>query len=297
MGRKLIYLLIVVSFLLTGVIVFAQPKEMGKIDQVSPAFKGRLDRAEQILRPMVQLFDKIDRQKLVTQRDSDDLEKAVRLMYEYAEAMKAAYDEALRDAEKAGKTHGKEGNVANLRAFEEISKAHEKRVKEIEMETKGIEAKIKDGIIVIDKPLLQKMKPAEREEFRKFLSPEGLKKMEMQHPDIFRPGTNPGASLAPLDGGQLAKAIKGFCNSFPAQIGNFFVSTAEAEIAARCIPPCSAQNWPACVACIVATGPPAIDAWNRFKSCWDGCCDCKWFRPWCCACKAKCLADFIKRLA
>jgi len=297
MSKKTLILLVAIgaiSLLLTSVSVYAQPEERMKPGAISPAFKVKIDSATLKLNEIESHIEKINREKIVRINDAENLEKT---MYEYAEHMKAALDAALQEAQKAGESKGKEGSVRLLKNFEDTAKAHEPRVNKLAKNLESIEAKIKVGTIKLDKPLLQQMTPSEREEFRKFLAPEGIKNMEKLHPDLFKPGTEPGASLNLSDRYQVVSSIGGFCNSLPEQIGKFFVSPAEAALAAPCVGSCLAQNWAGCVACVVTAGPSAVNAWNDFKSCWYGACGCKWYKPMCCAKKAWCLVKFIGKIA
>jgi hypothetical protein len=289
MCKKLVCLLVVISFSLIGVAVLAQPKDVGRLD---PAFKAKMDLAEPKLKAVESLVRKIESEKLITEKDSDDLHNA---MYGYAEDMKTAADEALKDAEKAANTKGKEGNVANLKSFEERAKADEVRVKGVEKKVTDIEGAVKDGIIKLDRPILQKMTPSEREDFKKFLKPKGLKEMERQHPDIFKSGAKPGDNLDLFARAHVESALTGFCSSLPNQIGNFFVSPAEAAICWPCVAPCLARNWTACLTCIVSKGPVIIAEWNKFVRCWNGAGKPWWVPGW--AWKTHCLVVFIGKVA
>lgn len=294
MSKKLISLFIALCFLMISVTVFAQQKEIMKPGVISPAFKAKIDPAGLKIGAIESILIRVETQKLITDKDSEDLGKT---MYEYAEAMKAALDEALKDAEEAAKSKGEKGSTESLKSFEDTAKAHEARLKGIERKTKAIEGQLKMGTIRLDKPLLQKMAPVEMKEFRKFLSPEGNRQMEKMHPDLFKPGVpmKPGASLNLIEMSQLADNVQGFCSSLPENISNFLVSPAEAALAAGCIGPCIAKKWSECFACIAGKGPDAIKAWNTFLSCWNGCGTC--WKPWNWWCKAKCLAKFIVKLA
>lgn len=294
MTKRLFCLLLVASFLLVSVTAFAQPKEMMKHGAISPAFKVKIDPAILKLNAIESRIANINREKIVRINDAENLEKA---MYEYAEHMKAALDAALQEAQRAGESKGKEGSVKSLKNFEDTAKAHEPRVNKLAKNIESIEAKIKVGTIKLDKPLLQQMTPPEREEFRKFLAPEGIKNMEKLHPDLFKPGTKPVGSLNLSGRDRVVSSIGGFCGSLPEQIGNFFVSPADAALAAPCVGICWAQNWAGCVACVIAASPSAVNAWNEFVSCWNGACGCKWYKPWCCAKKAWCLTKFIGKIA
>jgi len=212
--------------------------------------------------------------------------------------MKAAFEAALKDAERAANSQGREGNVGPLDNFEKTAKAHERRMRGLESKITAIQGKIKTGEIKLDKSLLMKMTPTERGEFQSFLTPRGLRLHQQQHPDLFRPGPlRDGFLLKPLDEILLASAFSRFCRALPEQLSTFFVSPAEAAVAVGCIAPCIAKNWGLCSTCVVGAGTAAISAYNSFVGCWNGCGSCKWYKPWNCACKAKCLTFFIGRLA
>jgi len=292
MSKKLFSLLVAISFLLIGVTVFAQQKEIMKPGVISPAFKAKIDPAGLKLGAIESILSRVETQKLITDKDSEDLGKT---MYEYAEAMKVALDEALKDAEEAAKSKGEKGSIESLKSFEDTAKAHEGKLKGIETKTKTIQDQLKIGTIRLDKPLLQKMTPVERKEFRKFLAPQGIKEMEKLHPDLFKPVEKPGASIELIEVTRIADNVQGFCSSLPEEISNFLVTPAEAALAAGCIGPCIAKKWSECAACIAGKGPEARAAWNTFVSCWNGCGKC--WKPWTWWCKTKCLAKLIVKLA
>ena len=73
MTKRLFCLLIVVSFLLVSVTAFAQPEERMKPGAISPAFKGKIDSATLKLNGIESQIAKIDRQKIVTIGDAENL--------------------------------------------------------------------------------------------------------------------------------------------------------------------------------------------------------------------------------
>lgn len=290
MSKRLISLLVAISFLLTGVIVSAQPKEIGVVPPA--AFKARIDAIGIKLEKLESILNKVENNKLIAVEDSEDFGKTG---YEYAETMKAAFEEAFKDSEDFAKSEGKTGSIESLKSLEATAKAHELRLRAIEAKARSIEAQVKIGAIKFDKPLLQKMSPAEREELKRFMAPQGIKEMEKLHPDLFKPGMKPGASIEPVGLTQLADNVQGFCMSLPEKISNFLITPAEARLAAGCISPCLAKKWTECATCIASKGPEVRTAWNTFVSCWNGCGKC--WKPTTWWCKAKCLANFIAKLA
>ncbi|CBE69205.1 MAG: hypothetical protein F9K13_06515 [Candidatus Methylomirabilis oxygeniifera] len=272
-------------------------KDIAEVSAASPTFKAIHDPLEGKLKAIEGVLSGVERRKIVVEADVE----LGKQMYEYAEAMKAAFDQAMKDAEEAAKSQGKKGSVGSLRVFEDTAKAHEKRVKGIETQTKSIESALKKGTIKLDKPVLLKMEPAEREEFRKFLEPPVSKELEKTHPDIFHHPRR-GTSLDLSGVTQVAENIQGFCSSLPEEVSNFLVTPAEASIAIPCIAPCANAfsnkknpNWAACWSCIASQGQQAIVAWNSFVSGWNACGQCKKVVTW--PCKALRLAIFIAKLA
>ena len=295
MFAKRVCLLLAASLSLAGSAAFAQPG--GRIMELPPAFKMKLDANQAKLNALEQKVDGVLGRKSIRLAD-ESIEKE---MYAYAQEMKAAFDEAQREAEAAGKSKGQRGNTMLLEKFEMMAKSHEVRTNSLAKKFDLIEAGVKKGQIVLEKPVLMRLSPAERNEFKKSLAPEGIRKMEGLHPDIFQPGAAmPGRTsmnLFDFNSEQVGCAVKSAGKVLADGVGDFFVKDAEAACLAPCVGPCLAQNWGACAACCVVAGPNAIQAWNEFVGCWNGSCACKWYKPWCCARKAWCLSVLINKLA
>lgn len=295
MFRLIFIILISTCFLLSDVVIYAQQmqKEPLKTQKIIPeAFKQKIAIPESKLKNIDGILSRIESQRLVRDGDGEAMEKE---MYEYAEQMRLIFDESLRNAEEAAKSQGKSGNVESLNSFETTAKLHETKIRKIEARIKTIESQIKTGVIKLDRPILQKMSPSERDEFHKFLTPEGQRQMQKMHPDLFRPGMKSGASVDIYK--VSSSTSERYCrSSIYAQFSNFFIGQAEASIAVNCIGVCIAKKWSDCLNCVKSVGPAAVNAWNDFKRCWDDCCGCKWYKPWCCACKAGCLLKFIAKL-
>ncbi len=77
------------------------------------------------------LFNQIDTAKTDGDKDksADSLE---RRMSDYAKAMTEAFNSALRQAELAAKSKGKQGNVEALKTFEDQAAKHEQRLKQLD---------------------------------------------------------------------------------------------------------------------------------------------------------------------
>lgn len=290
---RLVSILLVMGMALST--AFAQPpkpvKPEVKPKVVPPAFKARLDATTLKLEAVDAIFSQVETKKLVTEADAEEV---VRNLEGYARDMKALYDEALKEAEELGQSEGEKGSIATLKAFETTSKAHEKTLRGLGTRARVIENKVKDGVIKLDRPIFEKMSHAEREEFRKFLKPKGLREMEKLHPDIFifKPIKGSGASLGDI---KLAEVIDAYSGNLTGKVADFFVSPAEAAIAARCVSLAAAMKWKELVSCVLGAGPEAVSAYNAFKRCWAGAGKPWWVPKW--AWRIKCLAVFVVKLA
>lgn len=291
MFKLMFSLLISTLFILFNGVTFAQKQELKAPKVIHQAFERKFTLAESKIKNIEGILSRIESQKLVRDGDSESMERE---MYEYAEHMKSIFDESLKSAEDAAESGGKSGNVEALNSFETMTKQHEVKLRKIEEKVKAIEAQIKTGAIKLDKPILQKMSPIERDEFHEFLTPEGRRQMQKMHPELFKPGMKSGASLEDMD--KFYKNKIGCYSSIYDQFSNFFVGTAEAAVAVNCIGVCFAKKWEECLKCVRSSGSAAVEAWNDFKRCWDNCCGCKWYKPGCCSCKLGCLLKFIAKL-
>lgn len=271
-------------------------KGSAEVSTPSAAFKAVHDPLEGKLKAIEGVLSGVERRKLVAQAD---VELGIQ-MYQYAEAMKAAFDQAMKDATEAANSQGERGSVGSLKTFEDTATAHERRVRAIEMQSKRVESGLKNGSIKLDRAVLERMEPTDREEFRNFLEPPARKDLEKAYPELFK-----GAAKTSLDRSratQLAENSQQCCRTLPEKVGNFLVAPAEAKVVIGCVGPCKQAfqnkknpNWAACLNCIVAGGQQAIAAWNTFVSGWNGCGKCTKVVTW--PCKAFNLAIFIAKLA
>jgi hypothetical protein len=299
MFKKTIFLLTVVCFLSISVIAFAQQKQATK---PAPTFKDRLDSAGLKLNAIDSIITKIEQRKLITVGDDESFEKGLK---DYAENTFAALEIAFKDARLFGDTEGKQGTIATLKTFEDTIKAQEPKIRQIQDKIPTIQAQIRTGAVKLDKPLIQQMTPADRDEFKKYVVPEASKDLEKAYPDLFpekkseipEPGKKFELSLNLDEVNQFAQKVEDFCSSIPEEIGNLFVSKAEASVAIGCVAVCTADvSKAACAACVLMGSAAAVDAYNYFNKKYKGCCGCKWYKPNCCACKAYYIAVFLATL-
>ena len=155
------------------------------------------------------------------------------------------------------------GDKNKLTELQKALKQHEGQLRAIENRIKNIEGKIKGGEVKLSKGILQTMNQTETEEFRKFLLPDALKQYEKLHPEIFKPRATPPRTTPPTKGMRQdipvdnnLSIVQDFLNLLP----DLFVTPAYA------------------ITC--------DDCDYNLRRCKEGCCRCKWYRPWCCACRA-----------
>jgi len=299
MSKKLISCfvsLIVVSSVLTGFPAFSQkttkPPDLSQQPQnpslnvVSQGVRTKLDDGDRKLRETQSTLANIEKKKRLTEADADAVEKT---MFAYAEGLKAAFDEATKDAEKAAKSQGREGSVASLRTFELKAKTQEAAMKQIQAQTKAIETKVERKAIQVDQSLQRRTSQIEREELRRFLEAEERNLSDETQPAMFMTQR---VSLNTFEAAPEAVYAGQFPSPFAEASSSFHaVSTTMPSIGAPCVSPCAAKDWGACLACIVAAAPAAIGAWNNFVGCWNGASGWwKWFK------RAACLAKLVSVL-
>lgn len=230
------------------------------------------------------IFDAIGINKVITEANAKALDQS---MIEAADSAYNAFTAALEEAQALADSGGKKGNVQAVIYFENTVRTYQTKVTQIQKQLDSIEAKVKAGTIKLDKALLQQMTPIEIQEFKGFLAPAARDIMINTYPAIFKVSS---VDLYLNQAQQMAHSVMAFCEFLPEQMGNFWIGEAEATLAKPCIPLCAAQNWGGCAACILASAPAAIDAYNNFKKKWNGCKG-WWFKKW--ACRSYHLANFI----
>lgn len=112
---------------------------------ISPAqFKDVLLARERQLTSIEQLFTRIEVAKLPGEKEklSDELSKPLAA---YAKAMMEDFDTAMKQAELAAKSQGKEGSTALVKPFEDLAKQHEGRMKTLDARAQKIGGDIEKG--------------------------------------------------------------------------------------------------------------------------------------------------------
>jgi hypothetical protein len=261
----------------------ATAQDCGQYDRAE--FDAVSAKAEQQLTELERLADGILARGAMT--DEDGVRNDA-LTNDYASSMFAAYQLVYTAAEQAAQSEGREGDARLTTDFELQASKHETRTIALALKWEKIHAAIAQGEI--------KQASLERQEGSpspvKQLTQEGLQQLTrrdgMVRPDFLKIAAR---------GEAEQNSFMSSCKSAASALGNLILPTAEAAQIAKCISPCVAKNWGACLQCIGNAAPVVINAWNEFVGCWNSAGECKWYKPWNCAKKAWCLAKFIAVLA
>lgn len=303
---KLAAISLLAGFVLWGGFYTPASAQAPTLRTLAPAFKAQLDTLTPQLRSFEQRFNaraqRITSAKSIAAGDLEDaeLEKA---METYAEAMKNAFDAATRDARQAADSKGAQGNIGNLRAFEDLAKSHAASVNRLQARSVAIQSQLKSGAIKLDRPLMERATPQQRGEFRQFLRAPARRELLKDNPALFpRRGGNLLDMLQLADLGDSAtfwgwveKREQLSVQACVDWLASSIISPAEAAIALPCVALCFAQQWVACANCVINAGPAAVRAYNNFVRCWNELPGKPWWMPrW--LFRAGCLAVLVGRL-
>jgi hypothetical protein len=272
---------------------------------VNPAFNAQFDQLEPRLVIVEQNFAvrtaRANATRVITSADMDDSGHFA-AVEAYASGIKAAFDEALKDANAAASSKGTAGNVQNLQRLEDVLKAHAGRLQRLQAQSSNIESQIRSGSVQLDRAVLQRATPQERVDFQNVLTPSARADIQLKHPNLF-----PRSSLDFFNYAWLFAPARPSLSHQPAnpkkrdthwgvhQIANWIVPPAEAALAAPCLPICTALDFFSCGACVEAAGPVAINDYNAMVSCWNGAGKPWWMPNW--VWQPGCVVVFVAALA
>jgi hypothetical protein len=239
----------------------AAPPNATALKAATAAYQQKLNALDPLLNTTVARFNTLAAHltsaKLVQEADLQDAQFETQGMA-YANAMKAAFEEAQTDAQTAGNSQGRQGNVGNLQAFETLAKDHEAKLQPLATQAQAIQAQLTAGTIRVDPALLQKRTPAEQQQYEKRSSIDFWQRFALL---ISESRSFAGIQASP-------SSIGKWCMS---KVAGSIVTPAEASVIAPCVSSCLAENWGGCVSCVVAGGSSAINYWNNtFVPCWNG---------------------------
>jgi hypothetical protein len=255
-----------------------------------PGVKQKMNNADNIMRKIENLTDKIDKGKTLSDKQLTELDS---LMEKHAILVKSAFMEAAREVEaqakaveKQEKATGKPGKIdlTAINVYEKAAKGFEARAKKLEQKGKNINKKIKTGAIELDKTALKKMSGKEKQEFKTFLDSKVRDKYKKKHPDVFSSMSFPSQEV--LVEIQEVQEPCTVCSETIEQVLDFFVQPAHAASGAAIGVSCTAAGAVTVGAtCVLGTATAIYqmqDEWNRYQKCKK---DCGRWNRWC---KFKC---------
>lgn len=279
--RQAAWMLLISATFVAGYNVTARAQSNSRL-AATGAFQERLTQLDQHLQTAEQRFGaaakQIESSSRITARDME-ASAVDQAMEAYTEALKAATEDALADAERVAKSQGREGNAQKLALLETLVKTHERRTLALRTRSEKVYAQVKAGTIVLDRPVLDALSPAEREEFGNFLTASARKR----YPADLVPG-----SRTMLEFPRLAQFADSMIQTARSQISlrgsadwilGSIVTPADSAMLIGCAAACS-YAWPSCVACVgLATGL-TVQNWSIFRNCWNGSGKPRWTPLW-----------------
>ncbi|QOV23583.1 hypothetical protein [Anabaenopsis elenkinii] len=308
---RLIFLAVFTSFLVT---VSAFTPVMGNAQSPRLLRPGvtniQLKDATSRLSELEQALNQVENKKVATLQDTEKVEKAA---LAYAEAMKTALDNALKEAETLATSQGKQGSISPLETFEKAETANRQRLEKIGDRANTIEKQIQVGTIRLDKSLIQDLSVVERGELLESLQPPARQLYLREQPELFKPVLErPGINNPVLERPQnqlkfLEETFNNLQSFVPTNanyhigivvsqmiqgVSNMLVPPAYAIAAAPCVGLALTKNWPAVAACVARAGSEATSIYNQFVSCWRNARNpLRWLK------RTGCVARLIARLA
>jgi len=308
---RLIFLAVFTSFLVT---VSAFTPVMGNAQSPRVLRPGvtniQLKDATSRLSELEQALNQVENKKVATLQDTERVEKAA---LAYAEAMKTALDNALKEAETLATSQGKQGSISPLETFEKAETANLPRLEKIGDRANTIEKQIQVGTIRLDKSLIQDLSVVERGELLESLQPPARQLYLREQPELFKPVLErPGINNPVLERPQnqlkfLEETFNNLQSFVPTNanyhigivvsqmiqgVSNMLVPPAYAIAAAPCVGLALTKNWPAVAACVARAGSEATSIYNQFVSCWRNARNpLRWLK------RTGCVARLIARLA
>ena len=182
---RLIFLAVFTSFLVTvsaftPVMGNAQSPGVLRPEDTNIQLKDATSRLSELERALNQ----VETKKVATLQDTERVEKAA---LAYAEAMKTALDNALKQAETLATSEGKQGSISPLETFEKAETANLPRLEKIGDRANTIEKQIQVGTIRLDKSLIQDLSVVERGELLESLQPPARQLYLREQPELFKP--------------------------------------------------------------------------------------------------------------
>lgn len=262
-------------------------------------FRARVSNMKQRLSDIEGSLAKIERSSTI----EADSTLIASMIDAHAEEARAAFNLAMADLRTYNSSNGAQGSLDKAKEFEALIQDQKAAAEKAFLKMSEIDASIRIGKVKIATPVLQRMTPNEMLEFRRSLKPDVDKEYKRSLPNIFI------GSVTHLTDAEWASAQKTFCGACSTKptrqssglqrLMDSIETSAQASpaLAAGCYSICAASFGTACATCIIGAGSAAVAAYNWFVAGRNSCCRCRWYKPWCCACRAYYWSVFLAAIA
>ncbi len=236
------------------------------------AFDAALNGATAAMAKLEHVTNEVETSAVLDEADGLALDMATEA---YGSSLFTAYQIAHEAAEQAANSNGQSGDGRLLSELEVVAERDETRAINVARRWERIHARINQGEIQEVGAGARLLSPAEEAQRRTVMD----SLVRPGFADIARRGQQP-RSQGPFD-----------------SLWNALFPEVQAAQVLMCYGPCAAQNWPACITCIVKAAPTVINAWNEFQSALSAAGPCKWYRPGACLKRLWALVKFLAVVA
>ncbi len=236
------------------------------------AFDAALNGATAAMAKLEHVTNEVETSAVLDDADGLALDTATEA---YGASLFTAFQIAHEAAEQAANTNGQAGDGRLLAELEVVAERDETRAINVARRWERIHARINQGEIQQVGAGARLLSPAEEEQRRVVMG------------SLVRPGYADIARRAQQPRHQRALD----------SVWNALFPEVQAAQVLMCYGPCAAQNWPACITCIVKAAPTVINAWNEFQSALSAAGPCKWYRPVACLKRLWALVKFLAVVA
>lgn len=238
----------------------------------SQSFQDRVRANWSSLTQLEGVVSRIESQKLLSLQSDKDID---RLMYEYAQGMRATFEAALNDAKLLADSKGAKGSYEPLDQFEKGEPEHRRRIDALGGRFNSLDTKIPTGEIVLDRPLLQTFSPSEFVNFKNSLTEAARQKYQKLYVDLDFKQREPVPPAASGHGPNLNPG-EATDNPLPAEDSGsaepaLGAASSGGTAAVPCSAPCVGSNWVACATCLANAGVKGVECWSNFDTCWSDC--------------------------
>jgi hypothetical protein len=245
-----------------------------------------------------------------TRTIDDDGSEIDRELDTISENAREAFSLVMTEIQRFNDTRGREGDLELAMQFEERVNPFMQRTKAVSAALSSIDGSIRTGEIRLSRRIIEIMSAAERDEFRRTLTPAADSMYQREMPDLLR------GAVRNMNDDEWARAATECWSTWGtsadpashdgtggvfrfASWGSAEVESAEVAMGSAfiCYGICKASLGTACANCVFAAGTAAVLAYQTLQRCLSSCGSCSRWRPWRCACRTLCVTSFLLWLA